>query len=511
MPWEGPTNRHPVIAPNLYKLENDRIEQIGMGWIKHGFGSATETFCCPCQDPGDGQIMGIGCADTYSSSINGDQDGFDWGDGTIAGGLGPRSDVNPLTGVFPFPYTDAGLAGDDIYKRMQVEIDDLDPALHPNALYFAEVHYITQDDAAPGNGYNNASYRRIVVDDFSGGIWDLDLADETQALSPAVQAWQDVNPNVFLETVDDPDGGRFTLASLATDNGNGTWDYEYALYNLNSDLAADGFSVMLDAGAIVTSVGFHDIDYHSGEAYDGTDWPGTVLADRIEWETVDSGPLANALRWGTTYNFRFTVDRPPLTASATIDLFGPGSGESLQVDAIVPEPECAGVSYCVGASNSAGPGASLSASGSTSLAQNDLVLTSSGGVPNQFGLFFYGPTQRQIPFGDGFLCVGAAPLPPAAARPGRWIGRFDPSPGLRPASDERRCRHGYGRFRLALPALVPRPDGSGRQWVQHLRRPLDHILSVGLWSNIRVSSTPRSCERPLAFFSRKWARCLVCG
>ena len=407
MPWEGPTNRHPLIAPNLYRLEAGRIEQIGLGWIKHGFGSATENYCCACQAPGDNQIMGIGCADTYSASINGDQDGFDWGNGTIAGGLGPRSDVNPLTGVFPFPYTDAGQSGDAIYKRLQVELSDLDPSLHPSALYFAEVHYITQDDAAPGNGYNNASYRRAVVTGFSSGAWDLALTDQTEVPLPAVHAWRDQSPNVVLNTVDDPEGGRFTLASLATDNGDGTWDYEYALHNLNSNLAADGFSVPIEPGTSVNGVGFHDVDYHSGEAYDGTDWPGMVLAGRVEWATVGSDPLANALRWGTSYNFRFTADRPPVTAATTIELFGPGSNDSVQVDAVVPENDCGIVSYCEGAANSAGPGATLSASGSTSIAQNDLVLTSNGGVPNQFGLFFYGPTLQQIPFGDGFLCVGA--------------------------------------------------------------------------------------------------------
>ena len=28
-------------------------------------------------------------------------------------------------------------------------------------------------------------------------------------------------------------------------------------------------------------------------------------------------------------------------------------------------------------------------------------------TPGEFGLFYYGPRQIQIPFGDGFRCVGA--------------------------------------------------------------------------------------------------------
>ncbi len=63
-------------------------------------------------------------------------------------------------------------------------------------------------------------------------------------------------------------------------------------------------------------------------------------------------------------------------------------------------------SYCIGAPNSAGAGATMSWIGSTSVAANDLVLQTVGLPPTQFGLFYYGPNQIQIPFGDGFRCVG---------------------------------------------------------------------------------------------------------
>lgn len=63
-------------------------------------------------------------------------------------------------------------------------------------------------------------------------------------------------------------------------------------------------------------------------------------------------------------------------------------------------------SFCVGAPNSAGPGAAISASGSASLAGNDTVLHVDGAIAGQFGLFFYGPNAIQVPFGNGFRCVG---------------------------------------------------------------------------------------------------------
>jgi DNA-binding beta-propeller fold protein YncE len=64
--------------------------------------------------------------------------------------------------------------------------------------------------------------------------------------------------------------------------------------------------------------------------------------------------------------------------------------------------------YCVGAPNSAGAGAALSAEGWTSLQLDALTLTASWAVPNQMALFFYGSSSTQLTFGDGFRCVAGA-------------------------------------------------------------------------------------------------------
>jgi len=65
-------------------------------------------------------------------------------------------------------------------------------------------------------------------------------------------------------------------------------------------------------------------------------------------------------------------------------------------------------SYCVGAPNSAGPGALLSSSGTAEISANNFTLHMDGGVPSTPGLYYYGPNQIQAPFGDGFRCVGGA-------------------------------------------------------------------------------------------------------
>jgi hypothetical protein len=35
--WQSNTNLHPVIGQNMYRWKDGRFEQIGMGWLKHGF------------------------------------------------------------------------------------------------------------------------------------------------------------------------------------------------------------------------------------------------------------------------------------------------------------------------------------------------------------------------------------------------------------------------------------------------------------------------------------------
>ncbi len=63
--------------------------------------------------------------------------------------------------------------------------------------------------------------------------------------------------------------------------------------------------------------------------------------------------------------------------------------------------------YCSAAPNSVGAGANISLSGSTSVSANDLALQA-GPVPNQPGIFFFGPNQIEMPFGNGYRCVGGA-------------------------------------------------------------------------------------------------------
>ncbi|MFT5051840.1 MAG: hypothetical protein ACI8QZ_003269 [Chlamydiales bacterium] len=62
-------------------------------------------------------------------------------------------------------------------------------------------------------------------------------------------------------------------------------------------------------------------------------------------------------------------------------------------------------SYCIGGLNSAGTTATITMAGSQFVSDNNVTLLVDQAPPDKFGLFFYGQSQGQVPFGDGFRCV----------------------------------------------------------------------------------------------------------
>ena len=78
--------------------------------------------------------------------------------------------------------------------------------------------------------------------------------------------------------------------------------------------------------------------------------------------------------------------------------------------------------FCVGEPNSVGPGSSIAHSGTLSIGANDFVIEQTGGIPGGFGLFFFGPNEIDIPFGEGRRCVGGGILRIGPAQTADGIG-----------------------------------------------------------------------------------------
>ncbi|MFT4541323.1 MAG: hypothetical protein ACI841_001051 [Planctomycetota bacterium] len=85
-----------------------------------------------------------------------------------------------------------------------------------------------------------------------------------------------------------------------------------------------------------------------------------------------------------------------------------------------------GSNYCSANANSTGSAASIAGFGSASVLSNSLQLVA-GPVPQQPGLFYYGPNQIQLTFGNGFRCIGGAivRLPVMSPTAGELIFNLD--------------------------------------------------------------------------------------
>lgn len=331
--WIKNTNQHPVIVQNMYRLKNDKLEQIGLSWVKHGFYAVSFDLCGACNDPTpEGSHLAVGCSDPYSASLNG-----------VQGNMSPTSTVNAHTGNFPYPWSgwNDGPASNSIERRLQVHDADLEPSLNQGAVYFVQGQYVMADDAAAGTHDNNASYREVDVTKTGPGFFKVAVSETsfTQRGQPAIRAWKDRDPSVEEVDVRVPGEGLMILAGNATDLGTGLWRYAYALENLNSDRCAGSFSVPLPSGVVVSNIGFHDVDYHSGDPFDPTDWPGTASEDAVTWatESFSENPNANAIRFGTLYDFYFDANVEPAPTTVTIGLFKPGFPDVVQSNIVGPK------------------------------------------------------------------------------------------------------------------------------------------------------------------------------
>ena len=362
--WISSNNRHPVISQNLYQIQGGMIRQLGQSWLKHGFFALQNNLCCSSCDSGSSEYLGVGCADPYSAGLNGSQSG-----------LGPKFEVNPHTGVYPYPATDLNNTGNSVYKRLQARHS----ALAQGGQFVVEGQYIAQDDAASGNQNNNASWRPVGISG-SGSNWSMSLEGSTQREDPAIRAWKYYDDSVQLVDHQLQQDGLVILGSRVAENSNGSWTYQYAIQNLNSERAIRSFTVPITSGATVSSVEFHDVDYHSGEPFDTTDWTAQVTTDSVQWSTgtYASNQDANALRWGTLYTFSFTTDASPGTGSVLMGLFKPGPGPGVESVVITTPGGTIGFIDCNG--NGASDYDDISAGTSSDCNANSVPDECEGGV-----------------------------------------------------------------------------------------------------------------------------------
>ncbi len=301
-------------------------------------------FCCTGCQAAPANSLGVNCGDTYASNLNGNRSGLGphsevnaftgefppsprRPDKFCVGGVDDGNLCTVIedcdTLVCSYPVTGG---------RLQVNDVDLDPALNVGASYYLESQYIAQDDAAFGNATNNASYRPADVN-MANGLFRFDAQGVTMPGEAAIFAWgkhdaqglcdvalspcvldadcpgvgemclpnrycqADATPcitaadcvtgdtcvGVTETTIQIPGEGKFILAAKASPLRTSEWRYDYAIFNFNSDRSGAFFRVPVPVNQQVRDLYFHDVDYHSGEVFDLTDWVAKEASDAITW------------------------------------------------------------------------------------------------------------------------------------------------------------------------------------------------------------------------------------
>ena len=339
-----PQTDHPVVPQNLYRMSggpnnNDRFEQVGHSWMKHTFLALEDFVCgnCDTSNCATGSHLCPGCSDPYVADLNASQ-----------GSLGSRAWLNPFTGSFPSGANNHnGHSHDGVSHRIRVDVSDLNTTLNPGATYFGEAAYISPHEYAwcqshPGecNMYNNASYRQFTVTGTNN--FTFTAVGSTFRMKAAITGWTNATIN-HIEP--DPGNDGFGLVGFKVTNPSpGVWHYDYAVYNQNLDRGIQSFSVPVGPGTNLTNIGFHappqepafpnDGTFNS-QGYSSSPWNVTQIGGSITWscETFAQNQNANAIRFGTLYNFRFDADQPPQNTNATVGFFKTGSPITVAIEA----------------------------------------------------------------------------------------------------------------------------------------------------------------------------------
>lgn len=317
-------DQHPFLVWNLYRFDADGgIAQIARSGLKHAFATANEACAEPCNNL---HILGRGCEDLYNSSSN-DANTY----------LSPRREVIPSRGIWGRcgSVFDDGLnalgvgtpgcdavqdpppANDGYRERMVVREADIDPNLHPGAVWFVDSWYVVRDDI---DLFNTMGSRQLIPA-WTGTRWDVGGSPPAYAQGSVLDRWLERAPAEaqVQRVLVDTDEGRVLVGVRVLRRPDSKYVYDYAVFNYDLTrpitngaepnlqlLRNHGIAQMalsLREGAVAESHAYRD-----GDVDAGNDWPGTVSAGSVAWEAPGA---AAYLEWGSLVTLRVVSDAAP--------------------------------------------------------------------------------------------------------------------------------------------------------------------------------------------------------
>lgn len=330
--WRRPDWRHPYIVLNLYRIRDDRFEQLGQSWIKHGFFALSDSQCASeCLEATNGTQLAPGCTDTYNTYTNADQDT-----------LGPRFEVDPWQGVWESQGSHgAGHVHGPLDHRLTVRQSEIAPAQNAGATYFLEGYYVHYQDT---NVFNSAAWKPItpVPPELPSQEWRFSMTGRGTPATDgfAIDAWANARKSLIAENAPPIEfisaDGRSVLAAKAVPVGGNRFRYTYALLNVDMNRQIGAFAVHLPDNTVVSDVGFSapqhtdSLNAPNGAPIDNAAWTSTTTTTTVAWRTT-----TNPIRWGTVYTFWFTAAAPPVDGPVEVTLFR-DSSITISANSVVP-------------------------------------------------------------------------------------------------------------------------------------------------------------------------------
>jgi hypothetical protein len=319
VPWlAAMADDHPYIAFLLVREDAERMVQISdRSYLKHGFFALSSSDCTPCQNPSNGDFLGVGCSDTYSTFNNGDNQ---W--------LAPADEIDPWLGLWEplCSHFDRGeppqpvpLDCDGVKSPIQVQglghrvkVRDAELQVAGATFYFCAQYVIRGE---PENvRFNNLGSRRFVPT-WNGNSWDVAIPGVGNSIQrrSVLRRWV----GAFVKgSANGAEDGRVFCGVKSTDLGGGWYHYEYALHNRDNARGVGALRIPLCPGAQIQNVGFRDLD---GDP--ATDWQVQQSGNELIFSTPD-----HPLRWNGIYNFWFDCDAASAPSLVQLDAFDPGAG-----------------------------------------------------------------------------------------------------------------------------------------------------------------------------------------